>query len=249
MKTVRAVPGGSFCRGRLPFDGLWWRRQTKRGRQRQFRNSYAGTQVTHNAYRGSIPVIDSGLSPRDFFERYVSRRSPVLIRAPLSELARLDEGWWRHPSAAAANVHVETRADDSEPFGQGRRVTMQYGELLRAFSEGSTRHYLTTQETSEDMGTSDRAGAKPSGAPHPLFAPPLDTMAAEGLPLPLRPSVLSALVPQSINLWLGQTRAGEHVSSGLHHDYHDNLYVLLNGQKRFRLFSPKGAAKKTENEP
>ena len=33
----------------------------------------------------------------------------------------------------------------------------------------------------------------------------------------------------------------EHVpgsSSGLHHDYHDNLYVLLRGRKRFRLHSP-----------
>ena len=27
-------------------------------------------------------------------------------------------------------------------------------------------------------------------------------------------------------------------SSGLHHDFHDNLYVLLRGRKRFRLYSP-----------
>ena len=27
-------------------------------------------------------------------------------------------------------------------------------------------------------------------------------------------------------------------STGLHHDYHDNLYVLLRGRKRFRLFPP-----------
>jgi hypothetical protein len=27
-------------------------------------------------------------------------------------------------------------------------------------------------------------------------------------------------------------------SSGLHHDYHDNLYVLLKGRKRFQLFAP-----------
>ena len=27
-------------------------------------------------------------------------------------------------------------------------------------------------------------------------------------------------------------------SSGLHHDYHDNLYILLRGKKRFRLWPP-----------
>jgi hypothetical protein len=32
-------------------------------------------------------------------------------------------------------------------------------------------------------------------------------------------------------------------SSGLHHDYHDNLYVLVHGSKHFRLFSPADAAR------
>ena len=32
-------------------------------------------------------------------------------------------------------------------------------------------------------------------------------------------------------------------SSGLHHDFHDNLYVLLRGTKRFRLFPPALAAR------
>jgi hypothetical protein len=30
-------------------------------------------------------------------------------------------------------------------------------------------------------------------------------------------------------------------SSGLHHDFHDNLYVLLAGRKRFRLWPPSAA--------
>jgi len=34
-------------------------------------------------------------------------------------------------------------------------------------------------------------------------------------------------------------RISQHgASSGLHHDHHDNLYVLLRGRKRFRLWSP-----------
>lgn len=30
-------------------------------------------------------------------------------------------------------------------------------------------------------------------------------------------------------------------STGLHHDFHDNLYVLLRGRKRFRLYPPSAA--------
>lgn len=41
---------------------------------------------------------------------------------------------------------------------------------------------------------------------------------------------------QAVNVWMGASVAG--ASSGLHHDFHDNLYVLLAGTKRFRLFPP-----------
>jgi hypothetical protein len=53
--------------------------------------------------------------------------------------------------------------------------------------------------------------------------------------LKLRPGLLPTLVTASVNTWIGTTAPGESVSSGLHHDYHDNLYVLLRGRKRFRL--------------
>jgi hypothetical protein len=49
------------------------------------------------------------------------------------------------------------------------------------------------------------------------------------------------LIPQNINLWMGNNRAGS--SSGLHHDYHDNLYLLLRGKKLFRLYSPQDTEK------
>lgn len=44
-----------------------------------------------------------------------------------------------------------------------------------------------------------------------------------------------------MNIWIGKAKDGS--SSGLHHDYHDNLYILLNGRKQFRLFSPNDAKK------
>ena len=39
------------------------------------------------------------------------------------------------------------------------------------------------------------------------------------------------------NMWFGRSSEGS--SSGLHHDFHDNIYVLLRGRKEFRLFSPR----------
>ena len=43
-------------------------------------------------------------------------------------------------------------------------------------------------------------------------------------------------VPHQYNLWMGNSAQGS--SSGLHHDFHDNLYVLLRGKKRFVLYPP-----------
>ena len=43
------------------------------------------------------------------------------------------------------------------------------------------------------------------------------------------------LVPQNYNIWMGFSPVPS--SSGLHHDYHDNLYILLRGRKRVTLYS------------
>lgn len=59
---------------------------------------------------------------------------------------------------------------------------------------------------------------------------PLDSLRGD---FPLRPRLAGALVPQNVNLWMGHTKSGGS-SSGLHHDFHDNLYVLLRGKKTFR---------------
>ena len=38
---------------------------------------------------------------------------------------------------------------------------------------------------------------------------------------------------------MGYTKDGS--STGLHFDYHDNLYILLRGKKKFRLYCPQDA--------
>lgn len=89
--------------------------------------------------------------------------------------------------------------------------------------------------------------------------------------LPIKPELFSKLITQQINIWIGSTKfshgkhnsldltnveldhskqdlglgrkmIGEGISSGLHHDHADNLYIPLKGHKRFTIFSPKDAS-------
>jgi hypothetical protein len=53
--------------------------------------------------------------------------------------------------------------------------------------------------------------------------PPTDAM-AHLFPLP-GPDIMGNLVLQQCNLWMGNGISGK--SSGLHHDFHDNLYMLV----------------------
>lgn len=57
----------------------------------------------------------------------------------------------------------------------------------------------------------------------PPLPPPMAAL-AEGLPLPV-PEILGGLVLQQCNMWMGACT--EPKSSGLHHDHHDNLYMLV----------------------
>jgi Cupin-like domain len=62
--------------------------------------------------------------------------------------------------------------------------------------------------------------------------------------IPIRPKLLGHLIPMNIgNIWIGCTSTSSSssatgTSSGLHHDYHDNLYCLIQGTKVIRLAPP-----------
>ncbi|KAI5967985.1 hypothetical protein CANMA_002753 [Candida margitis] len=98
-----------------------------------------------------------------------------------------------------------------------------------------------------------------------LYQPPLTNLAKSSKVLPTNPPLIPNLIPQQINIWMGKTgptnRAqfsidpsqplteldrsipNNGTSSGLHHDHADNLYVLVQGRKRFTIYSPNDASK------
>lgn len=199
-----------------------------------------------------------------------------------------------------AGLQVEQRESDTDGFGRGRSMEMQFDQFAQHLIDKSNRFYMTTQPLPElSDGRPDLmaepvtslAGAQPlagltggNHAPVPLawlshrsLAPqaishfglkswatlfPLRTIC--GLAAPLQ--VLQPIWTPCMLFPVQQLRADGHQaalvifrellsshafrinsyailssagsSSGLHHDFHDNLYVLIHGRKSFKLFSP-----------
>eukprot|EP01026_Neomeris_dumetosa_P052198 TRINITY_DN460_c2_g1_i6.p1 TRINITY_DN460_c2_g1~~TRINITY_DN460_c2_g1_i6.p1 ORF type:complete len:475 (+),score=86.72 TRINITY_DN460_c2_g1_i6:96-1520(+) len=174
-------------------------------------------------------------TPLQFWEKYISQRLPVLIEGQL-----LDEEWkagnkWTDEylltQAGNQTMLVEWRDNPSEPFGKGRKVRMTVGDFIKQIKDGNENYYLTS-----NMQIPEEDG-------HPqLFQAPLTYLRSDFC---LRPELLGNLIPQQLNLWWGAAKHGS--STGLHHDFHDNLYVLLRGRKRFTLFPPTMANKMYTN--
>ena len=190
-----------------------------------------------NEYEGWSPCVDSSGEKRreverereeldwdSMFSRYVVKRKPVVIEGhPKDEGWRVTERWtqdYLSKNAGDATVSVEYRPSLSNGFGLGNRTRMKLKDVLDKIGEGSEQYYLTSQDTKDGN----------------LFTSPL-TELHEKRDFPLRPEVLKGLVPANISLWMGSSTSKS--SSGLHHDYHDNLYILLSGSKTFTIFSPK----------
>lgn len=123
--------------------------------------------------------------------------------------------------ANKALVQAEKRESTSSGFGLAAdKVDLTFGELVDQID--TENYYMTTQEIPE---TSDGF--------EELFAEPLIHLKED---FPLQPKIFGNLVPYQMNLWFGKGIQG--TSSGLHHDYHDNMYILISGRKQFRLFPP-----------
>lgn len=193
-------------------------------------NYYSGWRVPHSG--APIDHIDvSTVDPETFFKNYILKRKPCILTGDLS-----DPSWQKHKSwtnsylssvAGQSIVRVECRKDNNQSYGKGKYERMTFHEFLVKMESGDCLHYLSTQ----DLGTD--AEGRPD-----LMSSPCSELFSSG-DFPLVPSLMGNLVPMNYNVWMGNSKNNS--SSGLHHDFHDNLYVLLRGKKRFRLFSPADA--------
>ena len=201
-------------------------------------NEYEGfcppSGVKHMAER-----VSAEIKPLDFFEQYVKTRRPAAFSDPTKDLS-FDGHQWTNSRLSArageAKVLVENRecADGFLSFGtSSTKVEMKYGDFINAVVVRDTRYYLTTQDLERFFNEYDEFGL-----PKFIVAQPLCLLTDS---YPVQPAILGNLIPHQISLWQGCTGKGSSSSSGLHHDFHDNLYVLIRGRKRFRLFPPSAA--------
>ena len=188
----------------------------------------AGSFAPHPVAR----VAMSTVTPRDFFDRYVARRRPVVLTGGLEGTCweTAWKGWTDDALATCAarddTVRVETRSSVTGAYGVGRYETMRFGDFVQRFRRGDETCYLTASPAAIDAQGRPQVGAPPASR---LLGN------ANGGP-PFRPPLAGKLVPANVNVWMGASADG--ASSGLHHDHHDNLYVLLRGTKRFELYAP-----------
>ncbi|KAI8109604.1 hypothetical protein M9434_000886 [Picochlorum sp. BPE23] len=165
------------------------------------------------------------LTPESLWDEYISQRRPIVIRGHPSEISSGTRKWtneYLKDVAGKRFVSVEYKTNESEGFGLGKRRVMAFSEFLLRIEQGQENLYLTSPQ--QPLG--------PHGFPDVMVSPTLDLLKD----FPVRLSLAGNLIPQQINLWMGNSKDGS--SSGLHHDYHDNFYILLRGKKRFRLFPP-----------
>lgn len=198
----------------------------------QFVNEYKGYEFAEKINDIERIPVDS-VSPEEFYTKYVCTRTPVVLTGFLQDPEFTAPKMWCKSDdrlielAGDTKLTVERRGDINEKFGKGIAVEMPFRDLLQLIAGGDEMHYLTTQEVAFEE----------DGRPE-VMAPFMKQLQRD---FPVRPKLMGHLIPQNINMWMGNNKHGS--STGLHHDHHDNLYILLRGKKRFRLYSPGDADK------
>ncbi|KAL3925378.1 MAG: hypothetical protein SGARI_005854, partial [Bacillariaceae sp.] len=211
-------------------------------------NEYEGYSLQKDTRATTtIDVVDpSAISPAAFFDQYVRQRKPCVLNG-LSPGKDNSDGrvsvsrQLLEDVAGDKTIQVEKRFSLEENFGQNRTSKRQVQLTIRDFlkklldcdgednscknksnnnnnNNKSELYYWSTQEDTDDPYNVPcrqllDQGHIPSSIPH-----------------------AGNLILSSCNMWMGASKDG--ASSGLHHDYHDNFYLLLQGRKRFRLLSP-----------
>lgn len=173
-----------------------------------------------------VDLRDHPLPLRQFQREYLLARRPVVIR--VGDLAEID--WRTHrwdaeylvDKVGPRNVRVQLRRGGI--FGAGHSPDaferMRFDQFVRSVMDDKAERedlYLNLQDMDK------------------LMTPPLlQLMGDFGLPVYFRD-----LPVQWINLWMGRTR--QVAKSQLHHDFHDNLYCVVEGSKTFTIFPPEDA--------
>ncbi len=179
------------------------------------------------AETSSVARVEHPYPLAGFYLEYFIPRRPVVIRTrSLAELAWRTERWtneYLDEQAGGESVAVLTSHNGND-FGldKARYETMPFREFIaRAMArpEGDETLYLNLQDNARDR----------------LLEPPLLQLSGDFSV----PPYFKDLMLRCMNLWMGNSSS--EIVTPLHHDFNDNLYVVVQGRKRFTLFPPSEA--------
>ena len=209
-----------------------------------FFSGYAGFSFQDTTVPLKVDVVSRdhacvASGPQAFFDAYISKRKPCVLdflptvnnNGSKDTVVDISKALLEQV-AGDKIIQVERRLNFEENFGQNRTASRQVLLTISDFlqkitSQDGALYYWSTQEDTID----------------PYNVPCRQLVDAGHIPNGLG-FLAGNLILSSCNLWMGKTKTSsskedeEGASSGLHHDYHDNFYLLLRGRKRFRLLSP-----------
>lgn len=170
-----------------------------------------------------IPIRTELPTLEDFYFDALGPRQPMVIR-----LGELDEAlewktdrWDADYLARRAGSQTVRALHRKDPNGSFQPENTSYEKVMfRQFLERTLRTPDGTDEWYLNLQSE-----------HILDAPLLQLLGDFRIPdfyceLPLR----------AINVWIGKSR--DSITTPLHHDFNENLYVIVRGTKRFSLFPP-----------
>ncbi|CRG96270.1 cupin-like protein, putative [Plasmodium gallinaceum] len=185
------------------------------------KNEYSGF-CFHKQKLNKIDRIDKNISAEQFYLDYVLKRKPCLLKSEyiIGERCNIDINFMKEN---VENSYVELEQKVSNSFGIGKKKKMKFHKFLSLIEKGDSNYYLNTQYIKENpYGPTD-------------FCNSITRQMINFLPKKLK--IMGNLEIYQYNIWLGNNE-DKNLKTFLHHDYHDNIYVLLKGKKIFRIYSP-----------
>jgi len=199
--------------------------------------------------------ISPTTSPETFHDQYIKQRKAVKLTGFPAALSHCRESWSNTALVelvgSETKVMVERRkqkgqvvdsdSDNLPAYGQGGAKWMEFSEFVEKGIERKNLngdddgYYMTTQpldkrQYSDSNGDNDENDENDQ----PLIIPPnlsplfhLEPSSSDSR-IPLHLPLIPNLVLMTSNLWFGSSSSSQNeTSSGLHHDYHDNVYLVV----------------------
>ncbi len=202
----------------------------RNGQPARVKNHYKGWCHLKGSKQWLERINADCISPRQFFNRYVRRRMPVVLTSSNVDCLQAFKPEALVKIAGNCRVAVEKADPTSQQlFGRtdsSSRTLMRFSDFISRMREEEL--YCSTQPLPEN-----REGPKALTSAH------VQAFIDRGL-IPEHLPLMGNMTPYQINAWIGCSQDGS--SSGYHHDFHDNFYMLLAGEKQFRITSPNFAS-------